>query len=150
MVFKINLSTKDGKTYKLETEALGLNQKQIGEKIKGEEISHDFAGYELEITGASDLSGFTSMKDIQGFALTKALLGYGKGMHKRPKGLKKKPRQPQGGLRLRKTVRGNTISDAMSQINIKVLKEGHKKLSEMFPEQNKPKEAAPKQEEKKE
>lgn len=143
MVFKINLSTKNGKTYRLETEALGLNHKQLGDKIKGEELSHDFAGYELEITGASDLSGFTSMKNIQGFGLKKVLLTYGKAMHKRPKGLKKKPRKPQGGLRLRKTVRGNIITDAMSQINIKVLKEGHKKLSDMFPEQNKAATEAP-------
>ena len=28
----------------------------------------------------------------------------------------------------------------MIQINLKVLKEGHKKLAEIFPEQNKPKE----------
>lgn len=141
MVFKINLSTKKGKTYKLETEAPSLMQKQIGDKIKGEDISQDFAGYELEITGASDLAGFTSMKEVQGIALKKLLLEYGKAMHKRSKGLRKKPRKPTKGLRLRKTVRGNTISEAISQINIKVIKEGNKKLSEMFPEQNKEPEA---------
>jgi ribosomal protein S6E (S10) len=136
MAFKINLSTKDGKTYKLEAEAPSLKQKQIGDKIKGEDISTDFSGYELEITGASDKAGFTAMKNVQGVGLKKALLSYGKAMHKRPKGEKKKNKKP-AGLRLRKTVRGNTISDAISQINIKVLKEGGKKLSEIFPDQNK-------------
>jgi len=137
-MFKINLSTKDGKTYKLEAEAPSLNQKQLGDKIKGEDISSDLSGYELEITGASDKAGFTAMKSVQGMALKKVLLGYGKAMHKRPKGEKKKNKKP-AGLRLRKTVRGNTISDATSQINIKVLKQGGKKLSEIFPEQNKSK-----------
>jgi len=136
MAFKINLSTKEGKTYKLETEAHNLKEKQLGNKIKGENISSDFAGYELEITGASDKAGFTAVKDVQGVALKKVLTGYGKAMHKRPKGDKKKNKKPKG-LRLRKTVRGNTISDATSQINIKVLKEGSKKLSEIFPDQNK-------------
>ena len=139
-MFKINFSTKNGKTFKLEAEAPSLMQKQLGDKIKGEDISSDFVGYELEITGASDKAGFTAMKDVQGFGLKKVLLGYGKAMHKRPKGDKKKNKTPPG-LRLRKTVRGNIISEAISQINIKVLKEGSKKLSEIFPEQNKKPEA---------
>jgi len=137
MPFKINISTKKGKTYKLETEAPALKQYKLGDTIKGEEISPDLAGYEFEITGTSDFAGFTSMKGVEGIGLKKVLLGYGKAMHKRSKGDKKKPRSLTGGLRLRKTVRGNTISDAISQINIKVLKEGGKKLSEIFPDQNK-------------
>ncbi len=141
-MFKINLSTKDGKTYKLEAEALSLKEKKLGNKIKGEDISEDLKDYELEITGASDKAGFTAMKNVQGIGLKKVLLGYGKGMHKRPKGDKKVNKKPLG-LRLRKTVRGNTISDAISQINIKILKEGGKKLSEIFPEQNKSKEVVP-------
>jgi len=45
------------------------------------------------------------------------------------------------GLRLRKTVRGKVISQLTSQINLSVLKVGTKSLSEIFPDQNKPKEA---------
>ena len=60
-------------------------------------------------------------------------------MHKKPKGDKKKNRKPKG-LRLRKMVRGKIISQAVSQINLKILKEGSKKLIEIFPDQNKPKE----------
>jgi hypothetical protein len=41
---------------------------------------------------------------------------------------------------MRKTVRGKVISPVIVQINLKILKEGHKKLSEIFPEQNQPKE----------
>lgn len=137
MAFKINISNKQGKTYKLESEAPALIQKSLGDTIQGSEISPDLAGYELEITGASDKAGLTSMKEIEGIQLKKVLLGYGKGMHQRPKGLSKKPNKKPKGLRLRKTVRGKVISEAMSQINLKIIKEGGKKLSEVFPDQNK-------------
>ena len=40
-----------------------------------------------------------------------------------------KIRRTKKGLRLRKTVRGEVISPEIVQINMKVLKEGHKKLS---------------------
>ncbi len=141
MAFKINLSTKDGKTYKLEAEAPGLMNKSLGDTIQGAEVSPDLAGYELEITGTSDKSGLTSLKEVEGIGLKKVLLGYGKAMNRRPKGDKKKLNKTPGGLRLRKTVRGKVISEAISQINIKVLKEGGKKLSEVFPDQNKAPEA---------
>ena len=64
-------------------------------------------------------------------------------MKKRPKreGKVKRSNPKPKGLRLRKTVRGKIISTAISQINLKVVKEGGKKLSEVFPDQGKPKEA---------
>ncbi len=136
MAFKINISTKEGKTYKIEAEAPGLKQKKLGDIIKGEDISENLKGYELEITGASDKAGFTALKGIPGIGLKKVLLGYGKAMHKRPKGDKKVNKKPKG-LRLRKTVRGEVISDAIVQINTKVVKQGPKTLAEIFPEQNK-------------
>ena len=45
-------------------------------------------------------------------------------MHKRPKGVRKKVHQTKG-LRLRKTVRGRTISENTGQVNIQVLKVKH-------------------------
>jgi small subunit ribosomal protein S6e len=85
----------------------------------------------------SDKAGFTSMKDVEGIGLKKVLLNYGKGMKKRPKkeGKKKRSNPKPKGLRLRKTVRGNTISADIIQINLKVLKQGGKKLSEVFENQ---------------
>jgi len=130
-MFKINISDKSGKTYKLETEANALNDKELHSIVQGSDVSQDLEGYELEITGASDKSGFTAMKNVDGVGIKRVLLGYGKGMHQRPKGEKKKNTQ-SGGLRLRKTVRGKVISPAISQINFKVTKEGTKKLSEIF------------------
>lgn len=138
-MFKINLGTKEGKTYKLEAEAPEIIGKSLHDKIEGKEISHDLAGYEFEIAGASDKAGFTAMENVDGIGLKKVLLTYGKGMHKKPKGVKKKNKKPKG-LRLRKTVRGKIISPDIVQINLKLLKEGAKKLAEIFPEQNKPKE----------
>ena len=62
------------------------------------------------------------------------MLNYGKGMHKRPKreGKKKQSNATPGGLRLRKTLHGKTISDKIVQINLKLIKEGNKKLDEIF------------------
>lgn len=139
MVFKINISEKNGKTFHLETEGEELIEKELHNKIQGKDISPDLVGYEFEITGASDKAGFTSMKDVEGIGLKKVLLTYGKAMKKRPRkeGKKKLSKNRPKGLRLRKTVRGKIISPAISQINLKVLKEGSKKLAEVFPEQNK-------------
>jgi len=133
-MFKINLNDKSGKTYKVEAEAVALIGKKLHESIAGQEISPDLAGYEFEITGASDKSGFTAIEKVEGFSISKVLLTYGKGMKKRPKreGKKKRSNATPKGLRLRKTVRGNTISEAIVQVNLKVLKEGSKKLEEVF------------------
>ena len=152
-MFKINISNKEGKTWKIEAEAPGLMGKELMNTISGSEISPDLEGYELEITGTSDKSGFPSSEEIEGIGYKKILLEYGRGMHKKPKGEKKKSTKPKG-LRLRKTMRGKVISEAISQINLKIIKEGSKKLSEIFPDQNKTsepevKEKAPKAEESK-
>jgi len=149
MPFKINISDKTGKTYNLELESETLIGKELNSKIDGKEILPDLEGYEFEITGASDKSGFTAMKEVEGVGLKKVLLTYGKAMHKKPKGEGKKQTTPKG-LKLRKTVRGKVISKAIVQINLKVLKEGGKKLSQVFESQSKAKEESPKEEKKEE
>lgn len=139
MTFKLNISEKSGKTFKLELESESLSGKKLHDKIPGNEILGDLEGYEFEITGASDKAGFTSLKEVEGVGLKKVLLSYEKGMKKRPKkeGKRKRSKNKPKGLRLRKTVRGNTISPEIVQINLKVLNVGTKKLSEIFPDQNK-------------
>ena len=137
MPFKVNISNKDGKTYKLELESEELLGKQLKDKIPGKMFLADLHDYELEITGASDKSGFPSLENVEGIGLKKVLLKYGKGMHKRPLGNKKKIKRRPKGLRLRKTVRGKIISPDISQINLKVVRQGKKKLSEIFPDQAK-------------
>ena len=137
MAFKINISDK-GKTFKIDLDTEALIGKKIGEKIEGKEIKSGLEGYEFEITGTSDKAGFPGKKDIEGTALRKVLLTKGWGMKKRPrKEGKKKKRRMLKGLRLKKTVRGNTISKDTIQINMTVIKEGTKKLEEIFPKTEK-------------
>jgi small subunit ribosomal protein S6e len=140
MVFKINLSYK-GKTAKFETDSEDFIDKIIGERISCEVINPDLAGYEAEITGTSDKAGFPGLKNISGPGLKRELLTFGVGMHIKPKGLSKKPVAAPDGLRLRKTVRGNTISPDTVQINMKVVKEGSKKFEEILPKKEEPKTA---------
>ncbi len=129
MPFKINIG-HHGKTWKLESSSEALVGMKLGENIDGKDLLADLGGYGLEITGASDKAGLPSKKDVEGTALRGVLLKKGWGMHtSRPKGLRRK-----------KTVRGNTLSGDVVQINFKVMKEGGKKLEEIFPDQNKPKE----------
>lgn len=136
MAFKINVAYK-GKTFKVESESESLVGLSINDKVDGKEFSSDLEGYELLITGTSDKSGFMGRAEIAGPNLHKILLGYGKGMHKKPKGETKINRKPKG-LRLRKTVRGREISLFTVQINTKVLTEGKKKFEDLFAKPEEP------------
>jgi ribosomal protein S6E (S10) len=123
MVFKINVSDK-GKTLKVETDNEGLIRMKIGDKINGDIISADLEGYTLEITGTSDIAGFPGIKGQIGAPLRKLLLT--------KKDLGMNTTRP-GGLRLKKSVRGEEISDKTVQINTKVVKEGSKKFADLLP-----------------
>ena len=92
--------------------------KKISDKVIG---LSDLKGYEFLITGGSDKAGFPIRKDIEGTLRRKALLSKGPGVHINRK-----------GMRIRKSVRGNTISDDIAQINLKILKEGERKIEEIF------------------
>jgi len=119
MLFKINISHK-GKTLKIETENEVAVGKKIGEGVKGGDVSDELEGYDLLITGSSDISGFPGKKDLEGAGYHRELLTYGFGMKNTKKGLRK-----------RKTLRGEEISLKTSQINMKVVKEGSKKFEEL-------------------
>lgn len=141
MVFKLNISDK-GKAWKVESNAESLVGKKIGEEVDGSELSESLSGYTLKITGGSDSSGFAHKPDVQGSEVKRIILTKGWGMHKRPRWGGKKKRQMPDGLRLRKTVRGMQMSEKTVQVNMIVTKHGSKPMSELFPEQNKPKEKA--------
>ena len=120
--FKITIADpKTGKTYQKEVKDqqakpfIGLN---IGEAVKGETI--DLPGYELLITGGSDYCGFPMRKGILG--LRKKIKSKG-GV-----GFRIKVR----GMAKRKTVCSHKITETITQINLKVTKEGSKKLTEIF------------------
>jgi len=120
MTLKLNIS-ESGKAYKLEIETDVLSGKSIGDKFDGKEINSDLSGYELEITGGSDIAGFPMKSDVEGLGLRRVLLTKGWGMHDKKK-----------GIRLRKTVRGKVIGDKVVQVNLNVVKVGNKKLSDIF------------------
>ncbi|MCD6370606.1 MAG: 30S ribosomal protein S6e [Thermoplasmata archaeon] len=112
--------SKTGKSFQKEVkdkEAKAFLGKVIGEKINGNDCG--FAGYEFLITGGSDYCGFPMRKDNRGTSRKKILSTKGVGIKTKEKGLK-----------IRKTVAGNTIHDKISQINLKISKAGKKSLME--------------------
>ena len=114
---------KSGKTYQTEAKeqaARGLIGMNLGENLKGE--SFDMPGYEFLITGGSDYCGFPMRKGILGIRKKITLLG----------GVGFKAKKTEKGIKRRKTVCGHKINENIVQINLKVTKEGGKKLSDMF------------------
>ena len=113
--FKLVLSNpKDGKSYQREVKAGDANAfmgLKIKDKVKGELI--DLTGYEFELTGGSDKSGFPMRFDVVGTQRKKILAVKGVGLKAKRKGMKQ-----------RKTVCGNTVHADIAQINLKILKEG--------------------------
>lgn len=118
MDLKINIADKSGKTVKRELkeeQATVFHGKKIGDKIHGEVL--DMPGYEFEISGGSDYCGFPMRNDVNG-VMRKAILI--------TKGLGNKYNRK--GMRLRRTVAGNTVYNKTSQVNLKVLKHGSEPL----------------------
>ena len=118
MAFKIVISEpKSKKAWQIEKEAPSLIGKKIGEKFDGSAIG--LSGFTLQITGGSDKDGFPMRQDLEGVLRKKALLTKGVGFS----GTKKirKVKYKVKGMRKRKYIRGNTISDSIIQINCKIL-----------------------------
>ena len=100
----------------------------IGKKI-GEEIDGDFAGltgYTFKITGGTDRDGFPMHPQVRGTVRKKVLLSSPPGYH-----------PIMEGQRKRKMVRGDTLSDSIAQVNVKVVKMGTKSLDEVAPTKTK-------------
>lgn len=147
--FKIVISDpKAKKAYQKELDqgASGLMGKKIGDKFSGNHLG--LSGYELEVTGGSDKEGFPMRRDVEGPGRKKILLSHGPGFHPKSKGRRK-----------RKSIRGNTISPQVSQINLKVVTYGAKSIEESLgvkkehkedkpaaEKEHKPKEEKPKEE----
>ena len=108
---------KTGKTYQKELEDNPFINSRIGSKISGEQLG--LTGYELEITGGSDIAGFPMRKDMNGTGRKKALLTKGPGIHLKVRGMRK-----------RKTVVANLITEETAQINSKITKSGSKSIED--------------------
>jgi len=123
-IMKIVISdTKNGKSYGIdlakdkESELIG---KKIGDKLEGGAVGAE--GYELQITGGSDIAGFPMRADVSGPRRVGVVLTSGTGISKQKK-----------GMRSKRNVRGNIISDQIVQVNSKVITPGSKPLEELFP-----------------
>jgi small subunit ribosomal protein S6e len=104
--FKLNISDKKGKTITKEVKDkdagpfLGLT---IGAEVDAALVGE--AG-KLKITGGSDKSGVPLREDIHGGARKYIMLSKGVGL-----------REAEKGQRIRKLVRGNTVSEEVYQLN---------------------------------
>jgi small subunit ribosomal protein S6e len=123
-VFKFVISEPETrKAFQLEvdqTKAVGLIGKKIDDEFNGGLIG--LSGYSLKITGGTDKDGFPMHPSVKGPGRKKVLLSSAPAFHPKIKGQRK-----------RKTVRGNVISDAIAQINVKVVKKGEKSLDQLVP-----------------
>ena len=133
--FKLTIGNpKTGKSYKKDItgkEADALLGKDIGETINGDDIG--FPGYEFVATGGSDYAGFPMRHGIKGAGRKMILMYRGTGFSGRDRW-----RKTQRGLRVKKTICGQKIYPKITQVNLKITKEGPKDL---FAEE-KPKEEA--------
>jgi len=130
--FKLCIANpKTGKCYQKEVkdaEASGFMGLNVGEKANGDAFG--MSGYEFLITGGSDYCGFPMRHGIMG--IRKKIYSYGGvGFPKLKKGEK-----------TRKTVCGHKINENITQINLKILKEGAKKIEEIVPAGEKKEEGA--------
>ena len=113
---------KTGKSYSVEldkSKSAMLYGKKIGDEIDGNDLG--IPGYKVVITGGSDSSGFPIRRGIPGVRKSKILISKGVGV-----------RKTKHGTRLRKTVRGDNVSEEISEINTKITTYGSKPLTEIF------------------
>jgi small subunit ribosomal protein S6e len=118
---------KSGASYQVDVTGPQTNAlvgKKIGDVIDG--IYFKLPGYKLQITGGSDKDGFPMRPDLPGQQRTRLLLTGGPGFRSRTKGLRKK-----------KTVRGNTVSPAIVQLNLKIVSNGPTPIGEIFKKESK-------------
>jgi small subunit ribosomal protein S6e len=123
-LYKINISGTDG-VGKGKTKVITLQKidplvgKVIGEVVNGGLLG--LPGYELKITGGSDMAGIPMRPHVHGPVKKKLLLTRGPGYN---------PPKNRKGEKKRKVVRGSEITDDMKQINMVVVKMGKTKLFE--------------------
>lgn len=119
--FKVNISDpKTGKTYKCEVAEDSIKpflNLKIGDSVKGELLA--LPGYEFQLKGGSDYCGFPMRTDVQGSQKQSILIVSGVGMKRKRK-----------GMRMRRTVAGNTVYSRTAQLNLKIVKHGSKPLEE--------------------
>lgn len=121
--FKLVISNpKTGEAYQKNISGENANTligKKLGEEIDGDKIGLN--NYKLKIIGGTDSDGFPMRSGIKGPQRRRVLLTNGSGFN--PK---------RNGERKKKSVRGNEVSESITQINLKITKQGETELKELI------------------
>ena len=113
---------KSGKSHQVQVSGHHANSligKKIGDEVDG--IFIELPGYKLAITGGTDKDGFPMRKDFPGIRRRRLLLSNSLGF-----------KTTEGGLRKKKSIRGNTVSTDIVQINMKVTKFSAKPIDQLL------------------
>lgn len=124
--FKLIVSDPQTGTSKVveveEARAVPFIGRKIGETMDGAVV--DLPAHKLQIMGGSDKDGVPMKPNVHGGVRRKVVLGGGVGFN-----------ATKGGERKRKAVRGNTVTDEIVQINMKIVEQPAKpKAAEAKPE----------------
>lgn len=115
--FRTIISDPDSGTSKTveleENRSIPLIGRKIHEVLDGAVVG--LSGYKVQITGGSDKDGFPMRQNVHGGVRRKIILGGGAGFNPN-----------KSGERRRKMVRGNTITDEIVQINMKIVEKPKK------------------------
>jgi small subunit ribosomal protein S6e len=115
IIFKVVVSDpKTGKSIQVQTKDESLIGKKIGDIIDGSIINLD--GYKLRITGGSGFEGAPMVNYVEGMG--KKYVWYNENKK----------------VRIKKLVRGNTISPEIVQINTKIEEYGNKDFNQIYEE----------------
>jgi len=118
--FKVIISDSNGTSKSVELEdarAVPIIGKKIGDIIDGSVVG--LPGHKLQITGGSDKDGFPMRPDVHGGVRRSVVLSSGVGFNPNKK-----------GERRRKTVRGNVITEEITQVNMRIVEKPKAKKSE--------------------
>ena len=107
--------------------------KKIGDSVDGMFVGEgdkSLSGYKLKRTGGSDVTGRPMRPDLDGSGVKSVLITAGVG-YKGKKYINKNSKEYRykyDGLRRRRNLRGNVISQETRQINLKVIEAGKRSL----------------------
>lgn len=134
--FKVIVSDPETGTSKAveleEARATPLIGKRIGEVIDGTIV--DFAGHKVQIMGGSDKDGFPMRPSVHGGVRRRIVLSGGVGFN-----------PLNGGMRRRKSIRGNVITDEIVQVNAKIVEKPKHPKEGKKPKEKKEEKTVPKE-----
>jgi len=107
---------KTGKAYNKKTEEPVFLNKKIGEEVDLGSVG--MTGFKAKIRGGSDKQGFPMKPTIEGTGRKKILVKKGIGIKSKVK-----------GKIVRKSMRGNTVSQDIVQLNLAITKHGSQQIS---------------------